>query len=442
MIALIAAGLIQAMASPPCTAALCDAERLRPVAGRLARARGTGEPVRIVQIGDSHTAGDQITGSWRTLLQARYGSGGRGVLPPGRPYAGYLTRGVTAGQSDGWSVNGIFGAAYRGAGAPPVGVSGYSLTNTRPGAAITIAGDGPAQMFDRFTVCALERPGAGTLTLSAGAVVQSWPLAATRDGGTCRTIDLDAPVSAASVSVAAGTATVTSWSTERRGRGGVILSNLGTVGAQFVHTARTDDAVVANELRTYAPDLIVLAFGTNEAFWPGFTAAGYDATLRANVARVRRLAPGVPILLLGAPDSATRTPSLMTLGGIASPACGAAPVDTAAPVVVRPGEIVQPLPADASATASSGWRPTGALASVQAIQRRVAHDLGLAYWDWSRAMGGRCTAHRWVTDPTPLMRGDHVHFTSRGGAAIAQALQADLDGALSAPSALRVPAVH
>jgi hypothetical protein len=57
-------------------------------------------------------------------------------------------------------------------------------------------------------------------------------------------------------------------------------------------------------------------------------------------------------------------------------------------------------------------------------------------------MGGRCTAHRWVTDSAPLMRGDHVHFTSRGGAAIAQALQADLDGALLAPSPLRVPAVR
>lgn len=429
MIALTVATLMQA--ASPCTATLCDAERLRPVAERLTRPRTGGEPVRIVQIGDSHTAGDQITGSWRTLLQTRYGSGGRGVLPPGRPYAGYLTRGVTVSQSDGWSVNGIFGSAYRPAGAPPIGLSGYSLTNTRPGAAMTIAADNPAQMFDRFTVCGLERPGAGTLMLSAGAVVQSWSLTATRDGGACRTIDLDAPVSAASVLVASGTATITSWATERRGQNGVILSNLGTVGAQFVHAGRTDDAVVANELRTYAPDLIVLAFGTNEAFWPGFTPAGYDATLRAGVARLRRLAPGVPILLLGAPDSATRTPSLMTLGGLASAACG-----TTAPV--QPGAMVQPLPT----AASSGWRPTAALASVQAIQRRVAHDLGLAWWDWAQAMGGRCTAHRWVADPAPLMRGDHVHFTSRGGAAIAQALQADLDAAVAGLSAPSTPVLR
>jgi lysophospholipase L1-like esterase len=414
MIALLAAALVQATMPQSCTAPLCDADRLRPVFDRLAHARGGGAPVRIMQIGDSHTAGDQITGSWRSLLQARYGSGGRGVLPPGRPYPGYLTRGVTAAMSDGWSVNGIFGAAWRAAGAPPVGVSGYSLTNTRPAATMTIAADSPAQAFDRFTVCALERPGAGTLTLAAGAVVQSWPLAGPRDAGACRTIDLDTPVSAASVTVAAGTATITSWATERRGQGGVILSNLGTVGAQFVHTLRMDDAVVAGELRTYAPDLIVLAFGTNEAFWPGYTAAGYEASLRSSIARLRRLAPGVPILLLVAPDSATRTPSLMTLGGVT-----AAPCDVA-----------------------NGWQPTAALAGVQAIQRRVAHDLGLASWDWSRAMGGRCTADRWVREPAPLMRGDHVHFTSRGGAAIAQALQADLDAAMGAASAPVMPAIY
>ena len=36
------------------------------------------------------------------------GSGGRGVLAAGRPYQGYLTWGVTASQSDGWTVNATF----------------------------------------------------------------------------------------------------------------------------------------------------------------------------------------------------------------------------------------------------------------------------------------------------------------------------------------------
>ena len=79
-----------------------SAERVataEPTAAALAPA---GRDYVILQIGDSHTAGDAITGAWRDILQARYGSGGRGVLPPGRPYNGYTPRGIQATMSSGW----------------------------------------------------------------------------------------------------------------------------------------------------------------------------------------------------------------------------------------------------------------------------------------------------------------------------------------------------
>ncbi len=183
----------------------------------------------------------------------------------------------------------------------------------------------------------------------------------------------------------------------------MILSNLGTVGAQFMHFGRTDDRVVTTELAVYRPDLIVVAYGTNEAFRPGFSASAYEATLRADLTRLKRLAPGVPMLLVGAPDSATKLPALQTGENGTSSPC-----------------------------ASGGqWRPTAALASVQAIQRRQAKAFGIAYWDWAQRMGGRCVADGWTQGASPMMRGDHVHFTSRGGAEIARLLQADLDAAMT-----------
>jgi hypothetical protein len=88
-----------------CAGALCDYQALRPYFEKLATARGrTGKPVHILQIGDSHTAGDAITGAWRDLLQARYGFGGRGVMPPGKPFNGYNPRGVSVDMSSGWSI--------------------------------------------------------------------------------------------------------------------------------------------------------------------------------------------------------------------------------------------------------------------------------------------------------------------------------------------------
>jgi lysophospholipase L1-like esterase len=388
------------LSAQPCANGLCDADRLRPFLDALAHARDGGRPVRIVQIGDSHTAGDQVTGSWRTILQSRYGSGGRGVLPPGRPYAGYLTRGITASQSAGWSVNGLFGASYAGPGAPPIGLSGFSLSTAQAGASMSLSAD-EDEAFDRFTVCAMRRPGAGGVAMSAGATTRQWSLDGADVEPACETIETGAPVTTASSTATGGAVTITSWATEREGRGGVTLSNLGTVGAQLVHFGRSDDALVSREFDEYRPDLIVVAFGTNEAFKPGFSADAYEAALRAQIARIRRLAGGaVPILMLGAPDSATRDASLQ--GG--EPPC--------------PG-------------LDGSWRPTAALAVVQSIQRRRAHEDGAAYWDWSAAMGGHCAATRWSQGSMPMMRADRVHFAKAGGAEIARALQASLDAAMT-----------
>ena len=52
----------------------------------------TGVPrrrVRVLQIGDSHTANDSFSGRMRDRLQARFGPAGRGWLPAGVPYKYY-----------------------------------------------------------------------------------------------------------------------------------------------------------------------------------------------------------------------------------------------------------------------------------------------------------------------------------------------------------------
>jgi lysophospholipase L1-like esterase len=422
MSALFALAFMQAATARTCVGGLCDVDRLAPFVAKLEKVRQSRRPVRIIQIGDSHTAGDQVTGTWRALLQARFGGGGRGVLPPGRPYQGYLTRGISARQSAGWTVDGLFGLAYHGAGGAPIGLTGYSLSTASPGASMSLQSD-QAQKFDRFTACAMRGPGAGTLAMTVGTTTVSWALADDRVRPDCKMVETDAATATATLTVVQGPVTLTSWATEQRGEGGVILSNLGTVGAQLVHFERTDEAVVARELKEYDPDLIVMAFGTNEAFRPGFTAAGNDAALRAGIRRIRRLAPGVPILLIGAPDSATRLASLQVGEGGMSPAC--APPVAAIPLATT----VQPLPAGDG----SAWRPTAALAAVQSIARAGAHDLGLAYWDWSGQMGGRCTADNWTRRVPPLMRGDHVHFTTLGASVIAGLLERDIEAAMVLP---------
>ena len=398
-----------ASAPDPCVT-ICDAKKLRPVFDKLARIERDRTVVRILQIGDSHTAGDQVTGAWRTALQSRYGNAGRGVLAPGRPYGGYLTKDVTAQMAGPWAIAGIFGPAYSSANPTPIGLSDFSLTGP-PGASMTLSAD--RSDFSGFTACALAQPGAGTLLLTLGGVVRPMPLDAGQIATRCATVASDQPASTASLAITGGPVTVTSWATERAAPG-VVLANLGTVGAQLVHFGRTDDRIVAAEAAQYRPDLLVVAFGTNEAFMPRFSALEYGARLRGSVTRLKRLFPGTPMLMLGAPDSATRLAALQTGESGVSPACTSG--------------VVLPAPMPGFDTPPPGdWRPTAALASVQATQRRVAHDEGVAFWDWSRAMGGRCAAIAWSR--AGLMRPDHVHFTTAGGTEIARRLQADLDAA-------------
>lgn len=385
----------------PCTGPTCNFATLARYFARLAHARTSGQPpVHILQIGDSHSAGDVMTAGWRDLLQARFGDGGRGVLPPGRPYAGYITHGVTAGMSPNWRIATTFGTGSA-APRPPLGLAGYTAVAIAPGATMGLVAD-PGHGFDRVTVCALATPRPGLLLLRIGEEAeQRLVLTAPTPTPHCTTLRTALPQSSVTLTASDTALAITSWATFRD-QGGVALSNLGVSGSQLAHFARTDDEVVRAELRSYAPDLIVLAFGTNEGFAPRFDAPGYEAMLRDQIARLHRLAPDVPLLLLGPPDALTRNATLRTnTAGVA---------------------------ADCPASADGApWFAPPALAEVRRIQRKVAGALDLAWWDWAERMGGPCSAIRWSANA--LMRPDHVHFRDAGGAIVARLLQDDLDRA-------------
>lgn len=434
-----------------CGDGVCNAHVLDPYFARLAAAAGpgprAGKPAHILQIGDSHTAGDAITGAWRDLLQARYGAGGRGVLPPGRPYDGYLTHGVQVTMSPGWTIAATFGPASRGV-RPPIGLSGFSLTSQREGARMALAAD-PAERFDRLVVCAIARPGGGSLAIAVGGRAETMDLGSVSERPECRTIRTEQAQTAAELVTQGGPVTITSWATFNDA-GGVALSNLGVVGSQLVHFARTDDAVLGEELRAYAPDLIVIAFGTNEGFAPRFSPFEYEIVLRTQIGRIRRLAGHVPILLLGAPDASSRRPEVRAnSGGAPAEYCadgGTTAAVTPTPAVAGPGGLsgvmerlretfgtaappdAAPPPAAPAGVRTALFTPP-ALAAVRDVQRRVATSLHVAFWDWDARMGGRCAAVRWTRASPPLMRGDYVHYTSAGGRELAARLQADLDQA-------------
>src|SRR5690606_29583314 len=121
-------------------------------------------------------------------------------------------------------------------------------------------------------------------------------------GAVCREVRLNSPARTLTIRGGDGAVTLHSLALFADGPG-VAVSALGVIGATLADLERRDPAVVRAELSAWAPDLIVLAFGTNEGFDPCLDLNAYETRLRGQIVRFRSLAPGADLLLLGAPDA-------------------------------------------------------------------------------------------------------------------------------------------
>ncbi|MCG2662368.1 MULTISPECIES: GDSL-type esterase/lipase family protein [Brevundimonas] len=371
--------------APVCADGICGVEALEGVFAALAATEaGTRDrPVHILQIGDSHTAGDRITGALRARMQARFGAGGRGVLPPGVPYAGYGPMQVEVTARD-WPMR--TDVLARGVMPIGVGLSGGEA-DVRDGATMTITAESNGA-FDQVQICGEAWQADGELTLTAGAETQTMGFAVREDEvwqPECQTATFDKPQTQIDIRPT-GRLKLYDLRLTRRAAG-VQVSNLGVVGATMQDLALRDSSIAWLELAAWMPDLIILAFGVNEGFAPNLDPREYELWLRQALMVVRSM--DAPVLILGAPEG------------------------------LKPG----------TGGPCGGRSAPEALAVVRDVQRRVAGETGVAFWDWYGRMGGDCSAERLATLPEPYMRPDRVHFTSIGAEWIGGVLSEDLIGA-------------
>ncbi len=418
--ALLAAGV--ASAAVPGPSALAGEAALKPFFTALHDLQ-TGRrttPVEVLQIGDSHTAGDFVSSGIRVRLQAKFGEAGRGVMPPGVPFKYYAPRQVSVTQSDGWRLEPSFPIQTGQTSA--FGLSGWRLVSQKPGASVTLTAD-PEATFDRAQVCALAGPRAGALVVSGGETRSHLDLGRGPPGPRCARVAFPGPQKTLQITADRPPAVLFSFATWRR-RPGVSWSNLGVIGTELSDFAARDDAVLRAELGAYDPQLIVLAFGTNEAARKSLDAAAYEQLMRDQLRRLKRLAPGSSILVLGPPDSDTVRPDIPE-DGVHNANFNCAPLTSE-----ERANYAERVAARDPALAR--WYPPPNLEVVREAQRRAAAAEGVAFWDWNARMGGACTAHRLSRPAVGQMRGDHVHFTNDGGDWIGGLLTDDLMAAYAA----------
>ncbi len=357
--------------------------------------------VRVLVYGASHTAADVYPGYLRAYLQSRFGEGGLGYVPLVRPSKFYRPTMMTLESSRGWKVehaqtregraDGFFG--LMGASASAKKKKDY--TRVIPGAALARPGAEGKTTYDFYY---LRQPGGGRFKLSIdGTVVATISTRAsepapgyhviTRDGG---------PHKIEVLPVGDGEVRLFGMVLEND-RPGVVVDTLGIGGTRAANHLKWDEHVWSDNLRRRAPDLIVLAYGTNESVDDDQPIDVYRKNLHDVLARLRRSAPAASCLLVGPGDFPVK-----------------------------------------SADGTFAARPR--VAQIVAAQREVSTEAGCAFWDAMQFMGGEGSMVTWAAAQPAMAQSDHLHLTRRGyarmGMALADALMFDYDAATVPPASV------
>jgi lysophospholipase L1-like esterase len=333
--------------------------------------------VRVIQFGDSHTAGDSFTGALRTLFQQKFGDGGAGFQFAGYPFAGYHIHGTKRAQSTGWLA---LGTHLNDIGDGMVGMGGVSLSTAAAGNWVSLDADATS-----IQVQYLIQPNGGSIEIRDNDTLIATVSTASSDSLAPDTAGhFDAPVLPGPhhfevLTIDPAPVRLLGLSTENSA--GVTYEAAGINGAEASLFLRWNEALQQTLMLESNPALIVLSYGTNEAGDRNWTEEGYAAMFQRIIERCRRLAPNAAILVVGPPDRALRA-------------------------------------------GRRAWKPFAGVDRIVAAQRSVCHQMHCAYWDQRSRMGGLGSMRDWVS--ISWAQPDHTHFTGEGYTELASALFSDI----------------
>ncbi|MEM9072235.1 MAG: GDSL-type esterase/lipase family protein [Myxococcota bacterium] len=348
-----------------------DGQSMAALHEALRRAeRGEGQ-ARLVFYGASHVASDLFTGYLRRELQRRYGDAGHGVVLPAHPWRTYRHRGVEVESNRRmWDSTKVRASSSE---VDYFGVHGVYVESNRRGAygRVRTASSGTGSSASLFDVYYLQRPGGGSfdvlmdgrpaqqVTTQSDAAGPGYATFRVPDGAHQLELRLrgDGPVRFFGVAV-------------ERETPGVIVDTLGINGARARYHLLWEDALYREHLRRRNPDLVVLAYGTNES-GDDAPIERYEAELRGVLQRVREVAPQSSCLLIGPSDRPVRRED-------------------------------------------GSWEDRPRTAAIVNAQYRAAVEHGCGFFDLISFSGGPMSMVEWAAADPPYGAPDHVHYTRRG----------------------------
>ncbi len=333
-------------------------------------ARGV-DQTRILQFGASHTECDLFTGYLRRYLQSRFGDAGHGYLMPARPWKGYRHQDVRLDSSDGWVVDKALGNTSREDGLYGLGGFSCAAGSADEWAFFGTSTSSPfGRSASRFEVFFLEQPrGGGFEVLLDGQPYATVSTHASATGfGTFVGRMEDASHEIELRPLADGEVRLLGAVLER-GAPGVVVDTLGIRGARAADLLDIDEALWGEQVRRRQPNLVVLAYGTNEAGDHHQSLDAYRRKLEAVLDRVKSAAPGAACVLIGPTD--------------------------------RPKKLRR-----------NQWEPRERVEEVDEAQAQVSASFGCGFFSAFQAMGGPLSMVKW--QKANLAQNDGVHLTTRG----------------------------
>lgn len=327
-----------------------------------------GAITRIAHFGDSIIVSDYVSGTLRRNLQETFGDAGHGYMLIANAWPAYFHNDVFRFATSGFRASRIVGPLTRDGMYGLGGVTFRSYSGLRAQFGTAESGSF-GRNVSRFVLSYLAQPGGGSLEIEV-------------DGEPHSIVDTAAPAPAVRRHeievpdgphrfelITRGGETRTFGVVLERAGPGVVLDALGVQGARIRFLDKQDDAHYASELKWRAPELIVYQFGANESGdGYAYPMDEYLETMKQVISQGQTALPKSSCLIIGAMDRARVENGLVT-----------------------------------------------SMRIIQLIieqQERAARELGCAYFDTYRSMGGWGSMPAWVK--RGLGQADMTHPTGVG----------------------------
>lgn len=359
-----------------------DSNSLGPFFAAMARAElKQGEAaVRVAHYGDSPTTADLITADVRTLLQKQFGDAGHGFYLIAKPWAWYGHRGVDS-ESSGWDIAASNLTKNRD------GLYGYGGVSFQGGAGSRARFRLKDEGYATLEVAYWKKPGGGSFVVEACGVRlgETDSAAETAEAGF---VEYALEEKCREVVLRGTSAGLRLFGVQfRRKDPGVIYDSLGLNGAYISVLAKfLGEQHWIAQLQHYKPDLVVINYGTNESVYAAFVDTVFEKELKESIRRIKTALPGGSILVMSPMDRGERG-------------------------------------------ASGNIETVPALARLVELERRVAQQEGVAFFNTFEAMGGQGTMGKWYAAEPRLVGADFIHPMPGGAKIIGELLfKAVMDG--------------